>query len=79
MKRTKQWWASLTKEERSELVYLEHADKHSSYSSHYPDDCVECGACGNPSLGSGLCTVCLLRLIELLDRANDGVHNATHA
>lgn len=77
MKRTKQWWAVLTKYERRELVYLERGDRHSSYSSYYPDDCVECGSCGNPSLGSGLCPLCRNRLTDLLDKANQGVPNAS--
>lgn len=72
MKRTKEWWANLTKEERSELVYLERGANQSHYSSYYPDDCVECGGCGSPSLGSGLCSLCLARLNDLLRKANIG-------
>jgi len=70
MKRTKDWWARLTKEERSELWWLEYGDKHSSRSSYYPDDCVECGSCGCPSLGYGLCNSCSAKLDELLNKAN---------
>ena len=70
MKRTKEWWARLTKEERSELYWLEYGNRHSHYSSYYPDDCVECGSCGCPSLGTGLCNQCSSRLNELLKKAN---------
>lgn len=64
-------WNKLNKEERSRLVYLERSDKKSSgFSSNgmIPDDCCECGACGSPHLGSGLCDYCLDELIKLQDK-----------
>ena len=67
MKRTKEWWARLEKHERSELVYLEQA--HSGPTPYYPDDCVQCGGCGCPSMG-GLCPLCGNRLDELIAIAN---------
>lgn len=70
MRRTKEWWNKLTKQERSELVWLEKTQHHYGYSAYYPDDCGECGSCGNPSLGGGLCNLCNNRLIELLNKVN---------
>ena len=73
MKRTKRWWTCLTKEERSRLVYLEHAENQSgSYGGggYLPDDCSECGSCSNPHPGTGLCRSCLSELIELIDKAD---------
>lgn len=70
MRRTKEWWARLTKWERSELYWLERGDKHSYGSAYLPEDCTECGYCSTPSLGSGLCPRCLDRLIALLDKAD---------
>jgi hypothetical protein len=81
MKRTKQWWASLTPEERSELWWLEYGDRHSgSGGGYYPDDCGECGSCGSPSLGGGLCCLCRGRLRKLIDKADHAMEQvwATH-
>lgn len=71
MKRTKEWWAQLTKEERAELVNLERAYKYSGRSAYLPDDCSECGYCSTPSLLGGLCWDCLNRLIDLIDKADN--------
>lgn len=70
MKRTKEWWAMLTKSERSELTWLEKAEHHSHGSAYIPDDCRECGNCGTPTLYSGLCPLCSKRLGELLTKAS---------
>lgn len=72
MKRTKQWWANLTKDERSELVMLERADNCGTRSAYIPDDCYECGWCGTPHLGSGLCPLCGKRLDQLVAKASAG-------
>lgn len=71
MKRTKQWWAKLDKDERARLVWLE------KYSNHYysndgylPDDCSECSGCGDPCMGSGLCIHCLNEIQRIVDKAN---------
>ena len=73
MRRTKEWWAALTKEERSWLVYAELNDK-SSRSGYLPDDCSECGVCGQPQLGGGgMCRYCLDRLIGILPKADEAV------
>ena len=68
MKRTKEWWACLTPDERSELVLLERAEKKSSqvgFSPYMPDDCGECTRCGRPTTAYDLCPECLHKLIEL--------------
>lgn len=75
MRRDKHWWARLTNEERSRIVYLERADKQSggySGGGYLPDDCCECGSCSNPHLGTGLCDSCLRELIDLVN-IGDGV------
>jgi len=76
MRRTKEWWARLTKEERSELWWLEYGDRHSGRSAYYPDDCGECGSCGAPSLGYGLCNFCFDRLDKLLNKAEGITYHA---
>jgi len=70
MKRTKEWWSRLTKEERSELWWLEKGDRYSGRSAYIADDCSECGHCGTPHLGSGLCPLCDKRLEKLLHKAD---------
>lgn len=72
MKRSKQWWKGLTKEERSELVYLERAgSKYGGGGSAYlPEGYSDCQACGTPTTGS-LCDFCLHRLIKLTDKADN--------
>ena len=76
MKRTKEWWAQLTKEERSELVRLERLDASTPliYRSGYlPDDCTECPHCSTPHISTGLCPQCFNRLIAFIDKADAGV------
>lgn len=70
MRRTKAWWAHLTKTERSELVSLERAYIRSRKSKYISDDCVECGYCGCPHPGYGLCSPCWNRKVELVAKAN---------
>jgi len=71
-KRTAEWWARLTKGERAELVWLERATGSGYGGGGYlPDDCSECGACGDAMLGSGLCPHCGNRLDALLKKGND--------
>ena len=70
MRRTKEWWAVLTKGERSELYWLERSQYSGGGSAYIPDDCSECGMCGTPHLGYSLCPLCRKRLIDLLDKAN---------
>ena len=78
MKRTKEWWNCLTKEERSRLVYLERAEKQSGWyggGGYLPDDCCECGACSTPHLGTGLCPSCLQELLNLINKADKKCSN----
>ena len=72
MKRNKEWWNRLSKEERSYLVYLERS-QGSTRSDYLPDDCSECGACGNPTLGHGWCHNCCEDYKELIEKANGGL------
>ena len=59
-------WNNLTKEERAEYMRLQ-MSSYGSYdrTGYLPDDCGECGACGQPTLGAGWCRDCLRRWIEL--------------
>jgi len=70
VKRTKEWWGGLSKTERSTLVYLERAQHWFGRSGYYPDDCGDCGGCGCPSLGGGLCNQCSNQLQQLLNKAS---------
>jgi len=66
MKRTKEWWNNLTKEERSRLVYLERA-----YSNSIFPDC-ECKSCGELYVGAGLCQSCYKEMKQLINKGNKG-------
>lgn len=60
-------WSNLTKEERAEYMNIQMSRSNSYGSSGYlPDDCSECGACGSPMLGIGVCTQCSKRQRELI-------------
>ena len=75
MRRTKEWWARLTKEERSQLWWLENGERHhGGYGGggYLADDCGECPTCSLPHLGCGLCPFCLDRLIALIAKADAG-------
>jgi len=70
VKRTKEWWARLDKDERSHLVYLERHQNEMSYGSSYlPDDVGECPACGQFS-NYGLCKECWKSLEEYIAKGN---------
>ena len=77
MKRTKQWWAKLTIEERATLVYLERGANLSGGmggGGYLPDNCSECGACGNPMCGyGGLCSWCQSQLDGIISKADNEV------
>ena len=52
-------WDNLNKEERAEYMRIQMAPRGGYDRSGYlPDDCGECGACGQPILGAGLCRHC---------------------
>ena len=71
MRRTREWWSRLDSQERSELHWLERG--RSSLNPYIPDDCSECGNCGIPHLGYGLCPLCLDRKIKLIRKGNGEV------
>lgn len=50
---TKENMARLTRNERGELMRLQMSPSGGGHSSYLPDDCGECGACGDTCLGSG--------------------------
>ena len=55
-------WGNLTKEERAEYMSLQMSSQGGyDHSGYLPDDCGECGACGQPMLGSGWCPRCRAR------------------
>ncbi len=60
--RDKGFWRRLTKGERAYLMHLHmNQGRGSGYGGggYLPDDCSECGACGQPMLGAGgLCSHC---------------------
>jgi hypothetical protein len=68
---TKQQWARLTKDERGELMRLQMSKHSTGYGGggYLPDDCSECGACGEPILGLGWCSRCYNRFAALTQKA----------
>ena len=62
-------WNNLTKEERVEYMRLQMSPQGGYDRTGYlPDDCGECGACGQPTLGGGWCDYCFRRWKELNDK-----------
>ena len=70
MRRTREWWARLTKDERSYLVYLERADKRYGSTYNLPDGYSSCTACSEPCSGGGLCTWCGNEVEALIAKGN---------
>ena len=68
--RDKAFWRHLTKAERSELMQLQTSKSGGFGSGGYlPDDCSECGACGQPMLGvGGMCLACYQRYEFLMEK-----------
>ena len=59
-------WDNLNKEERSTYMRIQMSPSGGYDRSGYlPDDCGECGACGQPILGIGLCRNCYKTWKEL--------------
>ncbi len=60
-------WSNLTKGERVEYMQLQMSPSHGGSGDGYlPDDCGDCGACGQPCFRDvGWCINCLHRKIEL--------------
>ncbi len=75
MRRTKQWWAALSPDERSMLVRLERDACHPMHASLDPDGYYECGHCSTPSCRgvNGLCLGCNMRLRELIEKADNSM------
>lgn len=65
-------WSNLSREERAEYMRLQMSPQGNYDRTGYlPEDCGECGACGQPILGRGWCHDCYARWKELrskLDR-----------
>ena len=52
-------WNNLTKEERAHYMRLQMSPSgRYDRSGYLPDDCGECGACGQPIVGTGWCHKC---------------------
>jgi hypothetical protein len=70
-RRDKEWYARLTKRERSELYWLERAKNRrlGGASGMLPDGYRECSSCGQPGRG-GLCNLCWDRLGALIAKGN---------
>jgi hypothetical protein len=62
---TKENMARLTRDERGEFMRLQMSSPYGGRSAYLPDDCGECGACGDTCLGSGWCPRCYARYEEL--------------
>ena len=58
-------WNNLSKSERAEYMRLQMSPSYGARSSYYPEDVSGCGACGQPTTGSGRCSNCLKRHTEL--------------
>jgi len=69
MRRTKEWWARLTPEDRSIIVYFERHQNEGGRSDYLPDDCSDCGVCGNPCLGIGPCQSCSNEYMKAINKA----------
>ena len=75
MRRTKEWWAALTADERAHLVFIErNANGGVNYGGggYLPDDVGECPACGQLSR-YGLCGYCSDSLEKYIAKANKAV------
>ena len=71
MRRTRQWYAALTKAERSELYQLERSRSVPNRLTVDSDD-PQCPHCGGSHLGPWLCPRCKRRLREIIAKGNDG-------
>jgi len=74
MRRTKEWWAALTRGERIFLVYAEKNQRGFYGSPYLPDGTIECGVCGYPGY-SGWCSPCFDRVIKIIELADIAVTN----
>ena len=66
-------WNNLTKEEAAEYMRLQMSPQGGYDRSGYlPEDCGECGACGNATIGGGWCSPCSARFRVLLNKLCEG-------
>jgi len=71
MRRTKKWWASLSRDERKQLVHLEKAFKEGcSADGRLPEGSSACPGCGEPQLVAGPCADCSTEHARLLLKAD---------
>lgn len=77
---SKRWWRGLTKNERRLLVgvMMARSVPYGGYGGEYPDDCSECGSCGEAMLGTGLCSYCY-SIYETLHKKADSRLGRLHA
>ena len=62
-------WDNLTASEKSEYMRLQMSPQGTYDRTGYlPDDCGECGVCGQPTLGAGWCRNCYRRWQELRNK-----------
>lgn len=74
---TKENFTRLTPDERRELMWLQMSPAYGGRSAYLPDDCGECGACGDTCLGSSWCPRCYERYGYLMDKMT-GVLDEVH-
>lgn len=80
MKRTKDWWARLTPDERYFVwCYERQKNIYWGRGGYLPDNCSECPVCSDPCLGNGPCLTCIRKHVELIRKANGGVHEPAHS
>jgi len=74
-RRTKEWWASLTKDERSWLSFAERGLKQSQHHSAYlPEDCSECKICGEPVTScTDTCKHCGNEYERIIEKADNTI------
>lgn len=59
MRRTKEWWSRLTKDERGRLVWIERVAQHGGTGYAYlPEGYGMCPMCSTPNRGGTLCGAC---------------------
>ena len=65
-------WGNLNKEERRRYMQIQTSGSgHYDRSGYLPDDCGECGCCGQPMLGTGLCGSCYHEWRRLRDKLEE--------
>lgn len=65
---TKENFKRLETWERAELMRIQMSPSYGSRSSYLPEDCGECGVCGDACLGAGWCRRCHERYEFLMNK-----------